>query len=417
MHPTTIWTCFGISPTSAQRRLAQPVLVCAASVLILVLTAGSFIFLSRSDHPAKDKRSLQQLAQDSGISLENVAFWDRLGVHMADTTFLRPDRDGIPLDDVQAYRSNLLIRRSHPRADVELRPYNFNYNKSDVLVLLHIQKTGGSNWENHMAVNLMTDPPPKCRAMPDAPHRLMCSCVNGKGQDWMFNKNCVGWPCGVHPGFMELTSCLDKWYDAQVAEDRTRRYHFMTLIRDPVTRFYSEWLHIRRGATWKECRLHCDGRDASLEEVPWCFDGGNWRGASLEEFLNCRGNMGFNRMTYMLANLSLSDCYRLESNKTWEQRNEIMLASAKHNLAKFIHFFGLTEYIKETEALFEKTFLNLRFKRSIEVKDAQTGSGYVMLSDYVWNRILQLNQLDVRLYQYAKDLFLQRLEAAVDTLL
>ncbi|RUS91074.1 hypothetical protein EGW08_001202 [Elysia chlorotica] len=186
----------------------------------------------------------------------------------------------------------------------------------------------------------------------------------------------------------------------------------MTLIRDPVTRFYSEWLHIRRGATWKECRLHCDGRDATLEEVPWCFDGGNWRGASLEEFLNCRGNMGFNRMTYMLANLSLSDCYRLDSNKTREQRDEIMLASAKANLAKYIHFFGLTEYIKETEALFEKTFENLKFKRSIQIKDAQTGSGYVMLSDYVWNRILDMNQLDVRLYQYAKDLFLQRLEAA-----
>ncbi|GFN85949.1 heparan-sulfate 6-o-sulfotransferase 2-like [Plakobranchus ocellatus] len=381
------------------------------SLVILALGVGAYWHAS-SKRSAEDKRSMEQLAQDSGLSLENVAFWRPLGLRLADTIFLKADREGIPLNDVQAYRSNLLVRRSLPREDVQFPTFNFNYNKSDVLVLLHIQKTGGSNWENHMALNLMTDPPPKCRAMPDAPHRLMCSCVNGKGQDWMFNKNCVGWPCGVHPGFMELTSCLDRWYDAQVKEDRQRRYHFMTLIRDPVTRFYSEWLHIRRGATWKECRLHCDGRDATLEEVPWCFDGGNWRGASLEEFLSCRGNMGFNRMTYMLANLSLSDCYRLNSNKTREQRDEIMLESAKSNLARYVHFFGLTEYIKETQALFEKTFLGLKFKKQMELKQTQTGSGYVMMSDYIWNRLLDMNHLDVRLYQYAKDLFFQRLEAA-----
>ncbi|RUS91073.1 hypothetical protein EGW08_001201, partial [Elysia chlorotica] len=168
---TKLWPGVGgISPSPHKPRLTSSILLACASLLILVLGIGSFIHTSSQTPSAQDKRSLAQLAQDSGISMENVVFWNRLGVHMADSTFLMPDRDGIPLSDVQAYRSNLLIRRSHPRRDVQLQPYRFNYNKSDVLVLLHIQKTGGSNWENHMAVNLMTEPPPKCRAMPDAPH-------------------------------------------------------------------------------------------------------------------------------------------------------------------------------------------------------------------------------------------------------
>ena len=51
------------------------------------------------------------------------------------------------------------------------------------------------------------------------------------------------------------------------------RFLYITVLRDPFNRYVSEYKHVRRGATWKSARLQCNGRQASLEEVPFCFDG------------------------------------------------------------------------------------------------------------------------------------------------
>ena len=47
----------------------------------------------------------------------------------------------------------------------------------------------------------------------------------------------------------------------------------MTVLRDPVERYLSEWKHVQRGATWKAAGLRCNGRQATLQEVPFCFEG------------------------------------------------------------------------------------------------------------------------------------------------
>ena len=55
--------------------------------------------------------------------------------------------------------------------------------------------------------------------------------------------------------------------------DILHSYLYVTMLRDPVTRYLSEYKHVQRGATWKSTRLKCDGRYASLQEVPFCFQG------------------------------------------------------------------------------------------------------------------------------------------------
>lgn len=122
--------------------------------------------------------------------------------------------------------------------------------------------------------------------------------------------------------------------------------------------------------------------------------------------------MAFNRQTRMLANLTLSDCYRIDSNMTRYQREETMLQSAKLNLARYFKFFGLLEYPDESQTLFEKTFEGLKFGKRIPIKKVPLGASFTMLSEYNWNRIVEKNSLDVRLFQFAKDLFLQRLKRA-----
>ena len=66
------------------------------------------------------------------------------------------------------------------------------------------------------------------------------------------------------------------------------RYHWFTFLRHPLTRFLSEWRHVQRGATWKSARLHCNGRDATLEEVPFCYETSDWKNVTFEEFSSCK---------------------------------------------------------------------------------------------------------------------------------
>jgi hypothetical protein len=57
----------------------------------------------------------------------------------------------------------------------------------------------------------------------------------------------------------------------------------------------------------------------------------------------CHYNLASNRQTRMLADLSLVGCYN--SSLSSSDRDQLMLASAKHNL-KYMPFFMLTEYQK-----------------------------------------------------------------------
>ena len=43
------------------------------------------------------------------------------------------------------------------------------------------------------------------------------------------------------------------------------RYFYLTMIREPLHRFLSEFRHVQRGATWKASRHSCDGRLATAQ--------------------------------------------------------------------------------------------------------------------------------------------------------
>lgn len=67
-------------------------------------------------------------------------------------------------------------------------------------------------------------------------------------------------------------------------------------------------------------------------------------GVQLDEFMNCDSNLATNRQTRMLSDLALVGCYNKTTTPSLE-RDRIMLASAKRNLAG-MSYFGLTEYQK-----------------------------------------------------------------------
>ncbi|CAB1327915.1 unnamed protein product, partial [Coregonus sp. 'balchen'] len=148
----------------------------------------------------------------------------------------------------------------------------------------------------------------------------------------------------------------------------------------------------------------CDGRTPTPEELPACYEGSDWSGCTLQQFMDCPYNLANNRQVRMLADLSLVGCYNM-STVPEQRRSQLLLDSAKKNL-RDMAFFGLTEYQRKTQFLFERTF-RLRFIRPFMQYNSTRAAG-VDLDNTTVQRIEELNELDMELYDYARDLFQQR---------
>lgn len=152
----------------------------------------------------------------------------------------------------------------------------------------------------------------------------------------------------------------------------------------------------------------CKGRSATDEELPPCYTESSWYGVKLDEFADCPSNLASNRQTRMLADLELVGCY----NKTYMpkvERDRVLLASAKRNLASMA-YFGLTEYQRISQYIFEETF-NLRFAIPFEQNNTTVSSLTMSkLSTEQAAKVSSLNALDIELYSFAKKLLFQRFE-------
>ncbi|XP_030065854.1 heparan-sulfate 6-O-sulfotransferase 2 [Microcaecilia unicolor] len=283
-----------------------------------------------------------------------------------------------------------------------LRKVDFNIKGDDLIVFLHIQKTGGTTFGRHLVRNIQLEQPCECKA-----GQKKCTCHRpGKKETWLFSRFSTGWSCGLHADWTELTNCVPAVVDnkKEVKLRPTRNFYYITILRDPVSRYLSEWRHVQRGATWKASLHVCDGRSPTSEELPSCYTGDDWSGCSLKEFMDCPYNLANNRQVRMLSDLSLVGCYNLTV-MAEDQRNKVLLDSAKENL-KRMAFFGLTEFQRKTQYLFEKTF-NMNFISPFTQFNSTRASS-VEIDEQTQKRIEVLNFLDMELYDYAKDLFLQR---------
>ncbi|XP_063793551.1 heparan-sulfate 6-O-sulfotransferase 2 [Pseudophryne corroboree] len=283
-----------------------------------------------------------------------------------------------------------------------LRKVDFNINGDDLIVFLHIQKTGGTTFGRHLVRNIHLEQPCECKA-----GQKKCTCHRpGKKETWLFSRFSTGWSCGLHADWTELTNCVPAVVDnkKEIKLRPLRNFYYITILRDPVSRYLSEWRHVQRGATWKASLHVCDGRSPTSDELPSCYTGDDWSGCSLKEFMDCPYNLANNRQVRMLSDLSLVGCYNL-SVMPEDQRNKVLLDSAKENL-KRMAFFGLTEFQRKTQYLFEKTF-NMNFISPFTQFNSTRASS-VEIDDQTQKRIETLNFLDMELYEYAKDLFLQR---------
>lgn len=96
----------------------------------------------------------------------------------------------------------------------------FDINSHDVIVFLHIQKTGGTSFGRHLVQDLDLQRPCNCQRK----HKR-CYCFRPtKNENWLFSRYSTGWKCGLHADWTELNNCVDPELDKNEGESKKRRY-------------------------------------------------------------------------------------------------------------------------------------------------------------------------------------------------
>lgn len=88
----------------------------------------------------------------------------------------------------------------------------------DVLIFLHIQKTGGATFGRHLVNNLGVESPCKCVA-----GVKKCECLTRSRRRWLFSRHATGWMCGLHADWTEMADCVDDWFKHNDVKSRQQR--------------------------------------------------------------------------------------------------------------------------------------------------------------------------------------------------
>ncbi|MBX3085765.1 MAG: sulfotransferase family 2 domain-containing protein [Anaerolineae bacterium] len=180
---------------------------------------------------------------------------------------------------------------------------------------------------------------------------------------------------------------------------------FMTILRDPVERTLSAYEQMRRGPF-----------DLS-DQLDWPFEK-RPETISIEEFLEPPYSERFvtNLATrYLAAEFDPPISKVQDIAVTVEQRDRLDLEVAKQRLSQFI-FVGIMEEFEKTLDLAAYTFGWLRLP-SQHLNAAPTRITRAELPSRLLDRIHVINDLDLRLYDYAKALFHERYDDMMETLL
>jgi hypothetical protein len=143
---------------------------------------------------------------------------------------------------------------AHPIINEARNEIEFN-SKKDSLVFFHTQKTSGTSWDLRMLKNLITNETGKweraCssqqitqRKSKMSTYAFLYECRRtSSNSSWIFSwhERHWGWACGLHPTLDDLKSCIF----AKHSHANKHDFKFISMLREPVRRFISEWKHIK----------------------------------------------------------------------------------------------------------------------------------------------------------------------------
>ena len=87
---------------------------------------------------------------------------------------------------LEAYLKGEVLHQDFPESSLN-RDYDFDIEGEDVLVFLHIQKTGGTTFGRHLVRNVQLSVPCKC-----VRGRKRCNCRNSQKKIWLFSRYSTG---------------------------------------------------------------------------------------------------------------------------------------------------------------------------------------------------------------------------------
>lgn len=106
-----------------------------------------------------------------------------------------------------------------PVRDLE-RTVEFEIKGEDVIVFLHIQKTGGTTFGRHLVQNVRLEVPCDCR-----PGQKKCTCYRpNRKETWLFSRFSTGWSCGLHADWTELKNCVPGVLDKKETRMKNERW-------------------------------------------------------------------------------------------------------------------------------------------------------------------------------------------------
>ncbi|XP_067687105.1 heparan-sulfate 6-O-sulfotransferase 2-like [Haliotis asinina] len=276
--------------------------------------------------------------------------------------------------------------------------------RHDVLVFVQIPYTGAEDLSNLLQSGLIFD---KCR---NCQGQRNCPCFVYGREEVLFSSNKHPWPCGYYPTLRTLDACIDDLRNQSLRRGvlKNTRYHYMTLLRDPLHHFYHEWHEVRTNGWPSWSQISSAKLDNANRE---CSAMSKWKNVSFETFTSCPQNPAFNRQTRMLANVSLDECLST-IRMTEKQCYDKMLSSAIDTL-KHMPFFGITEYSYMTQLVFEETFRFKVLDKYVHPLHMETFMSFDNISRREVETIINLNKYDFLLYDYALELFFERYDTLV----
>ena len=162
------------------------------------------------------KKTLLTITVSLGSVFVLISYYCGLDFCLARPVIYKSDY-GLPKTDFDAYRQGMLPANTFASSDLN-RSYSFEFDKEDVMVFLHIQKTGGTTFGRHLVKNLELEYPCKCFK-----GRKRCDCYTSKKTIWLFSRYSTGWVCGLHADWTELHTCVEHAMDKKEKKSRMRR--------------------------------------------------------------------------------------------------------------------------------------------------------------------------------------------------